>query len=70
MSMRNDEVLMKHLVEQGLSQAEIDDVLLQLEQHDKKAIHESVFDSIEQGTFDLQAIIDSVKNEHKSSTAG
>lgn len=65
MSLRDDSVLLKHLADQGLSKAEIDEVLEQLEQHDKKTVHESVFDSIQEGTFDLQAIIESVRDENK-----
>lgn len=49
--------LSEHLSEQGLDSLEIQAVLRKLDEYDKKIIHESVFDSIERGSFSLEAII-------------
>ncbi|MEM6472965.1 MAG: hypothetical protein AAF802_25620 [Planctomycetota bacterium] len=56
--------LIKHLEEQGLHDSEITRVLRKLEQLDRQTIRESVFDSIERGTFNLQAIVDEVKQDN------
>lgn len=67
---RENELLMGHLTEQGLSQPEIDGVIAKLREHDKRTIHESVFDSIERGTFNLQTVIAEVKDANKTGTTG
>lgn len=55
--MNDDNVLIEHLTELGHSWAEIERILAKLAEHDKRSIHESVFDSIERGTFNLREII-------------
>ncbi len=50
-------LLIEHLTEQGLNQHDIEQVISKLNQRDKQTFRESVFDSIERGSFNLKAII-------------
>ncbi len=59
----DDETLVQYLQEQGCSAAEIDQILAKLNQYDKRAVRDSVFDSIASGGFNLQQIIDDLKQE-------
>lgn len=56
-TMDNDNLLIEHLTQTGHSWLEIERVLAKLAEHDKRSIHESVFDSIERGSFDISKII-------------
>ncbi len=49
--------LIEQLKSQGHDQATIERVLEKLRKYDEDTIRQSVFDSIEGGTFDLDAII-------------
>lgn len=51
-------VLIDHLTDQGCNWKEIEDVLRQLRDNDKRLFRESVFDSIGSGEFELQAKAD------------
>jgi hypothetical protein len=50
-------LLIQYLTDQGLESAEIEQVLAKLAELDQRAIRESVFDSIADGTFDFKAFI-------------
>lgn len=54
----DDTLLIEHLTEMGHSWNEIEQILAKLAEYDKRSIHESVFDSLERGTFSLNQIID------------
>lgn len=56
-SMDHNDLMIEHLTEMGHSWTEIEKILAKLAEHDKRSIHESVFDSIERGTFNLSEII-------------
>lgn len=45
------------LREQGHTSDEIEKVMAKLEEYDRQMVHESIFDSIERGSFDLSEII-------------
>ncbi len=49
--------LIAWLQDQGHSKEEIDKILAKVAEYDERTAHESVFDSIESGAFDLAAII-------------
>lgn len=51
--------LIAWLEDQGHSAEEIDKVLARVAEYDDEMLHDSVFDSIEAGKFDIGAIIDS-----------
>lgn len=53
----DDALLIQHLAGLGHSWTEIEQVLAKLAEYDKRSVHESVFDSIERGTFNLNQII-------------
>ena len=69
MTARENILLNSHLTEQGLNQSEIDLVYLKLHEYDRRTMHESVFDSIENGTFNLQQIIEEVKSLSRKEVA-
>lgn len=50
--------LVAWLEDQGHSPEEIQKILEKVAEYDQRTAHESVFDSIESGAFDLSAIID------------
>jgi len=49
--------LIAWLQDQGHTAEEIDRILAKLQEYDRRTVHESVFDSIESGDFDLGAVI-------------
>ena len=49
--------LVTWLREQGHTPAEIDKIVAKVREYDQRTVHESVFDSIERGSFDLKKII-------------
>ncbi len=53
----NHEELMEWLREQGHSPVAIRKILAKLEDYDAQTMHESVFDSINSGKFDIASII-------------
>lgn len=53
----DDAFLIEHLTALGHSWNEIEQILAKLAEHDRRSVRESVFDSIERGTFNLSAII-------------
>lgn len=58
-----DEMLEVYLREQGCSDEEIRQILGKLRQHDDVTFRDSVFDSIESGSFNLKALIEDTKDE-------
>lgn len=63
MSTDGNQPLVNFLTEQGLRWDEIEKVLVKLEDYDKRTFHDCVFESIERGSFNLQEIIDEVRDE-------
>lgn len=61
--MTNDDsaLMIDYLTEEGLSWVEIEHVLTKLKEHDQRVFRESVFDSIDSGTFNLNAIVEEAK---------
>ncbi|WP_425396752.1 hypothetical protein [Aeoliella sp.] len=55
--------LVAWLENQGHSIDEIDKILAKVAEYDAKTVHESIFDSIEEGAFDIQKIIDEALEE-------
>lgn len=55
------DLLTEHLRSLNCGDAEIKAVIARVSQFDKQMIHGSVFESIESGSFNLQAIIDEVR---------
>ncbi|MCO6045687.1 hypothetical protein NG895_17455 [Aeoliella sp. ICT_H6.2] len=55
--------LVAWLENQGHSQEEIEKILVKVADYDAKTVHESIFDSIEGGAFDIQQIIDDALGE-------
>lgn len=64
MTAEDKELMIHYLTEQGHSWDEIERVLGKLEDWDERSIRESVFDSIEHGTFNLSAIIKEALDEN------
>lgn len=60
----DDDLLREHLRSVGCSSDEIEQVLLKLEEYDQRKIRESVFDSIETGSFDLEALLKEIQDEN------
>lgn len=50
--------LIAWLQDQGHSEEQIQRILAKVAEYDERTIHESVFDSIESGAFDLSKIIE------------
>lgn len=50
--------LVEWLKSQGHSPADIDRILAKVAEYDSQTMHESVFDSIDSGDFDLSKLID------------
>ena len=68
MSADNDsrqQELVEWLRQQGHSQQEIDRILAKVAEYDAQTLHESVFDSIDKGIFDIASIIDEALDEAK-----
>ena len=49
--------LVAWLQDQGHGEQEIEKILAKVAEYDRQTVHESVFDSIESGAFDLSTII-------------
>lgn len=56
-SKNRHEQLVAWLHNEGHSDADIEKILAKLREYDERTVHESVFDSIERGSFDMAAII-------------
>ncbi len=61
----DDGLLIHLLTQEGHSWPEIQSVLQELREHDNQTMRESVFNSIESGTFDLSAIIEAFKDRNE-----
>lgn len=59
----NNKLLIRYLSEQGATWPEIERVISKLQEHDRKTFHDSVFDSIASGSFNLQEFIGEATNE-------
>lgn len=59
----NDTTMIQCLAQQGHSRSEIEGIIGQLDQYDKRAIRESVFDSIAEGSFKLDALITELNHD-------
>ncbi len=55
------EALTEHLVSLGCGNDEIQEIIRRVHQYDRKTFHESAFDSIANGTFNLGAIVEEVR---------
>lgn len=55
--------LIAWLENQGHSQDDIEKILAKVAEYDAKTVHESIFDSIDEGDFDIQQIIDEAPGE-------
>lgn len=60
------DILKGHLADQGRTEAEIEVIMEKLVEYDKKVARDSIFDSIEVGTFDLEGFVAKVLEEHDS----
>lgn len=52
------------LQDQGHTSQEIERILAKVEEYDRRTVHESVFDSIDSGDFDLSKIIEEALADH------
>ncbi|MEM9353565.1 MAG: hypothetical protein AAGA92_11175 [Planctomycetota bacterium] len=50
--------LVRWLREQGHGEAEVERIMEKVKEYDEKTVRESVFDSLESGSFDIAKIID------------
>ncbi len=50
--------LLKWLREQGHGDREIERIMLKVKEYDDRTVRESVFDSLESGSFDIAKLID------------
>lgn len=57
MSNRTDDALIAFLRQRGHTDQEIETIVKRLAEHDAAAMRESIFDSIDGGSFDLDKII-------------
>ncbi|QDT69015.1 hypothetical protein MalM25_19410 [Planctomycetes bacterium MalM25] len=55
--------LVAWLQDQGHGEAQIEKILAKVSEYDKRTVHESVFDSIDSGAFDLGTIIQEALEE-------
>lgn len=55
--------LIAWLQDQGHDEARIQKILAKVVEYDERTVHESVFDSIESGAFDLSTIIEEALDE-------
>lgn len=51
------------LSSQGHDDAQIDRILAKVAEYDSQTMHESIFDSIDSGDFDIQSLIDEALGE-------
>lgn len=57
--MNEDDLLMNsYLAEQGHSEQEIKQILKRLQEYDKRAVRDSVFDSIAGGSFEIANLLE------------
>ena len=59
----NEQQLVEYLKQRGHSQADIEKIVKRLADHDQEMFRQSVFDSIESGSFNLEAIIKEALDE-------
>ena len=57
------EELVQWLESQGHTETEIRRILAKVAEYDSQTLHESIFDSIDSGDFDLSSIIDEALSE-------
>ena len=55
--------LISWLKEQGHTPAEVEQILAKVAQYDQQTLHESIFDSIDRGDFNLGKIIEEALGE-------
>ena len=55
--------LVDWLRSQGHDDAQIDRILAKVDKYDNQTMHESIFDSIDSGDFDIQSLIDEALGE-------
>ncbi len=60
--------LISWLEEQGHSREQIEKILAKVDEYDARTIHESLFDAIDRGEIDLEAIIKEALGEDPSPT--
>lgn len=60
--------LVAWLREQGHTDEQVERILAKVADYDKRSLHESIFDSIERGNFDLDAIIQDALGEDSEPT--
>lgn len=58
--------LINWLEDQGHSPSEIDSIMAKVAEYDAQTLHESLFDAIDRGEFDLEAIIDEALGDRPS----
>lgn len=58
--------LIAWLEDRGHTSDEIDRILTKVKEYDERTVHESVFDSIESGAFDLGRLIDEALSDDDS----
>jgi len=63
------DILRGHLAEQGRTEAEIETIMDKLVEYDRKMMSDSVFESIDVGTFDLEAFVKKVLDEEEPPAA-
>ena len=61
--------LIAWLEDQGHSPAEVERVLAKVAEYDRRTVHDSVFDAIESGAFDLQTIVREALEESADGSA-
>jgi len=61
--------LVQWLNDRGLSQAEVEKVLEHIRSYDRQTQVDSIMDSIAEGTFNLQAIVDQALKDDGSQSA-
>ncbi|MEM9585809.1 MAG: hypothetical protein AAGA03_00895 [Planctomycetota bacterium] len=66
MSNDQDALLVHQLTEHGLSWSEIELVMARLDEYERRTVRESVFDSIERGSFSLDAIITASNDQNRT----
>ena len=60
----------EYLYKQGYSRTEIRQIIGKLEDYEKTTVHDSIFDSLENGTFSLETIIrEAIDSPDKAATS-
>ncbi|MEO0532194.1 MAG: hypothetical protein AAF266_16735 [Planctomycetota bacterium] len=62
--------LIAWLEDRGHTSDEIDRILAKVKEYDERTVHESVFDSIESGAFDLAKVIDEALSDDGPEATG